>query len=94
MPERSHTAVARRCGMTAVSELESRIKALEAELVSHRRVAMMIFLEFVARRPLERVHLIALLRDLVEEMGPETAAISRLLIKELSTLPHDSSTAD
>lgn len=75
--------------MTSVTELESRIRALEAELVGHRRAAMMIFLEFAARRPLERLHLIALLRDLIDQMGPEAAAISRMLIEELSTLPHE-----
>lgn len=79
--------------MTSVTELESRIRALEAELVSHRRAAMMIFLEFAARRPLERLHLIALLRDLIDQMGPEAAAISRMQIEELSTLPHEPASA-
>lgn len=49
--------------------------------------------EFAARRPLERPHLIALLRDLLDQMGPEAAAVSRLLIEELSTVPHHSSAA-
>jgi hypothetical protein len=56
--------------MTTVNDLESRIRALEAELVSYRRAAMMIFLEFAARRPQERPHMIALLRDLIGQMGP------------------------
>ncbi|MBK4217902.1 hypothetical protein JJJ17_18370 [Paracoccus caeni] len=63
--------------------LEARIAALEAEIVSHRRAAMLIFLEYVARRPQERKHLIELLGDLVVLMGPEAAAISNALIEEL-----------
>lgn len=69
--------------MTEMDALRARIAELEAEVVSHRRAAMLIFLEYADRRPAERPHIIALLNDLVSLMGPEAASVSHLLIEEL-----------
>lgn len=71
--------------MPSNDDLQARIVELEAEIAAHRRAAMMIFLEYAARRPAERVHLIALLSELVTVMGPKAASISEMLIAELST---------
>lgn len=69
--------------MGELAALESRIAHLEAELLAHRRATMMIFLEYVARRPRERAHLIALLKDLISLMGQDAAQVSKALIQEL-----------
>ena len=70
--------------MPTEAALEARIAALEAEIVTHRRAAMLIFLEYADRRPSERAHLIGMLKELVPLMGPEAASVSNLLISELS----------
>ena len=73
--------------MNDIGAMRARIRELEAEVAAHRRAAMMIFLEYGQQRPQERPHLIALLRDLVQHMGPEAASVSNLLIKELQAAP-------
>lgn len=62
---------------------DKRVEMLEAEIQAHNRTALWLFMEFAARRPRERLHLIALLEDTLPQMPPPAAALARTLIDEL-----------
>lgn len=66
--------------------LRNRVAELEAEVVAHRRAALMLFLEFATRRPQEKVHLINLLTEVSAQMGPQAADVAQELIRELKKL--------